>query len=76
MDIIAGLNNAQIIKCRLREASALGAAMLAGLSAGIFDSIAQLEDLAYNDEPVSSAGVDSAVADKYLQWTEILKELK
>ena len=75
MNTIAGLNGAEIIKCRLREASALGAALMAGLKAGIFESIANLSDLKYNDEVISKKSFDSKLVKKYHEWIEILKGL-
>lgn len=75
MNSIAGLNNAAIIKCRLREASALGAALMAGLTAGVFESIANLSNLKYNDEVISKKSFEPALADKYRKWVEILKGL-
>ena len=75
MSSIAGLNNAQIIRCRLREASALGAALMAGLKAEVFESIANLTKLKYNDDIITNKGFNPALNDKYHQWEEILKGL-
>ncbi len=75
MNSISGLNNARIIKCRLREASTLGAALLAGLKSEIFDSIANLNKLKYNDDEISKNNFSPNLVDKYRQWVEILKGL-
>jgi glycerol kinase len=72
---IAGLNNAEITKCSLREASALGAALMGGLKAGIFDSFANLKELKYNDELINSTGFNPELLTKYEQWIEIMKGL-
>lgn len=76
MSSIAGLNSAKIIKCRLREASSLGAALIAGHTAGVFNSIAQLNELDYNDEIISGVIIDSHLSEKYQQWIKIMNTLK
>lgn len=75
MSSIAGLNNADIIKCKLREASALGAALMAGLTSGIFESIEQLSKLENEDEIISKRKFNPLLKGKYKQWIEVLKGL-
>lgn len=75
MSSLAGLNNTQIVRCRLREASALGAALMAGLKNGIYESIEQLTKLKYNDQIISESDFQPGLQRKYKQWVDIIEGL-
>ncbi|MBI9101827.1 MAG: glycerol kinase GlpK [Spirochaetales bacterium] len=73
--LIALLNTeTDIIRCELKEASALGAALLSGLTFGAFNTIEDLRRLQYNDYKIKST-MDTGISDNYQQWTKILQGL-
>ena len=72
---IANLNNTKIIRCNVKEASAIGAALLAGLKYGIYSSIDELQRLDYNNEMILPDN-NKAITYCYEKWLSIVKELK
>ncbi|HAK44889.1 MAG TPA: carbohydrate kinase [Spirochaeta sp.] len=75
MSSIAELNKAEIRRCRLREASALGAALMAGLKGGVYESIEQLKKLKYDDEIITETEDNQELQNKYEQWVETMRGL-
>jgi len=71
---LADLNTTKIIRCHVKEASALGASFLAGLQSGIYFSIDKLLNLKYNDEYILSED-NSQIIRSYEKWLSIIKEL-
>ncbi|MBN2509557.1 MAG: glycerol kinase GlpK [Spirochaetales bacterium] len=72
---LADLNNAKIMRCRLGEASALGAAFLAGLNTGIYKS---MEELIVRDEAYEliHSNENEQIKRSYFKWYSILEEQK
>ena len=71
---LADLNTTKIIRCNVKEASAIGASFLAGLQSGIYSSIDKLLTLKYNDEHILPKD-NSQISRSYEKWLSIIKEL-
>ena len=70
----ASLLPLELYRCTLKEASALGAALMAGLGAGLYASVEDIAKLPYNREHITKQS-DPAAETSYKRWLEILKEL-
>ncbi len=72
MQYLASLNpKTALIKGSQKEASALGAAFMAGLGANIYNSIDDLQNLPYNDKHIT-AEADRSNEAYYQEWVSIL----
>ena len=71
---LADLNTTKIIRCNVKEASAIGASFLAGLQSGIYSSIDKLLTLKYNDEHILPKD-NSQISRSYEKWLSIIKQL-
>ena len=73
-EMLAALLPLQLYRCTLKEASALGAALISGLGAGVFSSIEEIATLPYEREYIEKQ--DNPVTDhSYSQWLKILQNL-
>ncbi len=72
--IMAALLPLELYRCTLKEASALGAALMAGLGSGLYNSVDDIAELPYNREHIAKVK-DPAAEQSYKRWLEILKEL-
>ncbi len=73
-DMLAALLPLQLYRCTLKEASALGAALIAGLGAGVYSSIEEIAALTYDREHIEE--LKSSLHDKaYRGWLKILENL-
>ncbi|MGH1482071.1 MAG: FGGY family carbohydrate kinase [Geminicoccales bacterium] len=76
MGLVAGYLNHPVIMCETTEASALGAAYLAGLSTGVWDSLTAVSSLA-GERTSLSMTMDPAVRQKALKdWRSALARSK
>lgn len=73
-EMLAALLPLELYRCTLKEASALGAAFIAGLGAGIYNSVEEIGKLYYNREHITKKG-NQIYEDSYKKWLEILEGL-
>ncbi len=73
--ILAALLPLNLYRCTLKEASAMGAALIAGLGFGLYQSIDDIEDLSYNREHINRVE-NPGYQQSYSRWLEILKGLR
>jgi glycerol kinase len=73
-DMMASLLPLDLFRCTLKEASALGAAWMAGLGIGIYDSIDDIERLSYNYKHIKKEE-NLEYQKTYSKWVDILKGL-
>lgn len=74
LQLISDLLGKQVIRREMQEASALGAAMMAGIASGIYKSIEDLREITYNDANYFPRNSDRALG-HYKEWISLLKEL-
>ena len=72
--LMASLLPLELYRCTLKEASALGAALIAGLGCGVYNSVDEIRELPYNREQIEKI-TDPVAEQSYKRWREILKEL-
>jgi len=72
--LLADLNTTKIIRCKVKEASALGAALLAGLQSGIYSSIEKLPESKYDDDLILRQD-NKQIIRSYEKWLSIVEEL-
>lgn len=73
-DMMATLLPLELYRCTLKEASALGAALIAGLGVGHYNSVEEISNLPYNREHIFKRE-NQVYEESYKQWLEILKGL-
>ncbi len=71
-EMISALLPLELYRCTLKEASALGAAFIAGLGAGIYNSVEEIGKLPYNRKHIQKE--ENRLYEKsYMKWLEILE---
>lgn len=71
---LADLNNTCIFRCKIKEASARGAALLAGLHFGLYSSIKELQKLKYKEEKIIKKE-NITIKNSYKKWLTIIENL-
>jgi glycerol kinase len=72
--MIAGLNNVIIMRNRQKEASAQGAALMAGLQYGIYQSLNDISTLTFDEEIIPEKN-DPIMKQSYKNWIQLLQNL-
>ncbi|MDC7232763.1 MAG: glycerol kinase GlpK [Spirochaetales bacterium] len=73
-DMLGTLLPLDLYRCTLKEASALGAAFIAGLGAGIYESVEEIGNLPYNRKQILK-DQNKIYEESYIKWLTILEEL-
>lgn len=73
-EMLAALLPLELYRCKLKEASALGAAFIAGLGAGVYNSVEEIGKLPYNREQILKKE-NLIYENSYIKWLAILEGL-
>lgn len=73
LEFLADLLDSAIVRSQMPDISALGAALLAGLKAGIFKDIAAIKKLPTLKEPVATGKFSEKMAGYYSGWQRAVK---
>ena len=75
MQFIANVLNAKVDCLDVREASALGASFMAGIGAGLYKNIEELEEITFNSTVYSPVSGNNASA-YYQEWKTVIREFQ
>ncbi|WP_435275010.1 glycerol kinase GlpK [Psychrobium sp. nBUS_13] len=76
MQFLADILGANISRCSIMETTALGCAYLAGLQAGIFDSLSQISKLWHQDKLFTPTMLATQRNGLYQQWLTAVERVK